>query len=96
MKRFGGGEKRGLILLKFGGTHAIVFHEGNIVTSYDTDKVVVKGENEMTFTKTTATEIEAARIADKVRYNESYGRAYWKSVEAELAEMDERMWDDEY
>lgn len=89
-------KKRGMLLVKFGGTHVIVFHEGDIVTSYDTDKVVVKGEREMTFSKTTVTGIEAARIAADVRYNESYEKAYWKRVEAELAEEYEKMWDDEY
>ena len=74
-------EKRPMIHFAYNGSCGDVFYEGDIVTSYDTDKVVVKGENEKTFTKATATAKEAEKIAATARrnkeYEEEYEREYW-------------------
>lgn len=93
--------KRPMVHFSFNGVSGDYFCEGDTITSYDADKVVVKGEKEKTFTRATATAKEAEKIAATARmnkeYEEQYARAYWAEVEAEMREMEERMWeDDEY
>lgn len=91
------GKKRPMIHFAFNGSCGDYFCEGDIITSYGVDKVVVKGENEKIFTKATATNKEAKRIAvierSNKEYAEAYERAYWAEVEAEL---NSEMFDDEY
>ena len=86
------GEKRPMIHFAYNGSCGDVFYEGDIVTSYDTDKVVVKGENEKTFTKATATAEEVKRIAATARMNkereenwkEECEKKYYADIEVEL------------
>lgn len=90
------GEKRPMIHFSFNGASGDYFCEGDTITSYDADKVVVKGEKEKTFTRATATAKEAEKIAATARmnkeYEEAYAKAYWADVEAEMeAEMEKEM-----
>lgn len=93
------GKKRPMIHFAFNGSCGDYFCEGDIVTSYGTDKVVVKGENEKIFTRTTATSKEAERIEATARmdreYAEGCARAYWAGFEAEL-ESEMFDFDEEY
>lgn len=88
-------EKRPMVHFSYNGASGDYFCEGDTITSYDADKVVVKGEKEKTFTRATATAKEAERIAATARmnkeYEEAYAKAYWAEVEAE---MESRMYDD--
>lgn len=85
------GEKRPMIHFSFNGSCGDYFCEGDTVISYGADKVVVKGEKEKIYTKTTATAKEAEKIAATARmnkeYEESYEKAYWAGVEAEMESM---------
>lgn len=94
------GKKRPMIHFTFNGSYKDYFCEGDIITSYDADKVVVKGETEKTFTKATATAKEAEKIAATARmnkeYEEEYERAYWADVEAEMDSWMNDEFDDEY
>lgn len=93
------GKKRPMIHFAFNGSSGDYFCEGDIVTSYGTDKVVVKGEEEKIFTNATATAKEAKRIEAIARMNredsEMYARAYWAEVEAEF-ESEMFDFDDDY
>ncbi len=81
-------EKRPMVHFSFNGASGDYFCEGDTITSYDADKVVVKGEEEKIFTRATATHKEAEKIAATARMNkeyaEKYERAYWADVEAEM------------
>ncbi len=88
-------EKRPMVHFSYNGASGDYFCEGDTITSYDADKVVVKGEKEKIFTRATATAKEAKMIAATARknkeYEEAYAKAYWAEVEAE---MESRMYDD--
>lgn len=76
--------RRPMIHFSFNGACALIFYEGDTVISYDADKVVVKGEKEMTFTKTTVTAKEAESIAAtalrNIVYTAKYMKEYWGSI----------------
>lgn len=72
------GRRRPMIHFSFNGACALIFREGDTVISYDADKVVVKGEKEMTFTKTTVTVKEAESIAVTALQNKVYTARYMK------------------
>lgn len=93
------GKKRPMIHFSFNGASGEYFCEGDTIISYDTDKVIVKGEREKIFSKTTVTAVEANKIAATARmnkeYEESYEEAYWADVEAEMEQWLDEL-DDEY
>lgn len=88
------GEKRPMIFFRFNGASAFIFDEGDTIVSYGTDKVVVKGETEKVFSKTTVTAAEAKRITETARLNKKYEeeneKQYWADVEAEMLREMER------
>lgn len=81
-------KKRPMISFTFNGASKDCFCEGDTIISYDADKIVIKGENEKTFTKTTVTDKEAKRIAAIARMNKEYAekceKAYWVDLKAEM------------
>lgn len=78
------GRKRPMVLLRFDGSTSIPFYEGDIIIADGTGKIVVKGEKEMSFSRTTCTAKEAREIEATARLNKQISDSYWRSAEIDM------------